>query len=75
MENQLSALSGRLSRLQETIWAKDTGEAQSESAVARAASDYKAEMDYANSLHGHYRIDKASFLEVCARIYDQKGEA
>ena len=73
MANQLFALCGRLIRLQETIWAKDTGEAQSEESITRVASDYEKDMDYVKSPHSHYFIDKATFLEVCRKIYDQKG--
>ena len=75
MANNLCAVAGRLNRLQERIWAKDTGEVLSGERIARAADDYEADMDFIRSLHGHHYINKATFLDVCGKVFDQKREA
>jgi hypothetical protein len=75
MANRLFGIAGRLIRLQETVYAKDTGEAITEKAAVQSAADYERDIELENTYgHGHI-IDKATFLEVCKKIYDQKGEA
>jgi hypothetical protein len=73
--NRLVCLEGRLIRLHGTIYAKDTGVPISEKYAAQAALDYERDIELENECRHGYIIDKATFLEVCKKIYDQKGEA
>jgi hypothetical protein len=76
-------MEGRLGRLMDSIYLEANGDKDSfyvggftregeKYRNEQEQEDYDQAVDFLNSPHGWDNVDKDTFLELCARIYDQK---